>query len=119
MEFQITSEAKKYEQVGEVGFLRFIGSIDQKSMSSIETSMGEFYTKDVKYYIFDFSETHNINSTGIGVLINISSHISMVRGAVCLINADKFKNLIETIGLSERLPIVDGETAAVEYLKNV
>ncbi|WP_372368392.1 STAS domain-containing protein [Candidatus Uabimicrobium sp. HlEnr_7] len=117
MEFQITSELKNYDTIGDVAILSFIGSVDQKSMQIIEASISECYTKNIKFYIFDFGQTLNINSTGIGVLINITSQISMASGCACLINADKFKNLIETIGLSDRLPIVGNEEKAIEYIK--
>ncbi len=91
------------------------GAIDQKSVPVLEhTIKEEIYRPSICYMVIDFSETKSINSTGLGLLINIIHQIDLAGGKICLINvAERFKVLFSAIGLDIRMPTYSNKEEAI------
>ncbi len=113
MELTIHSETHHRPGVGDIVALKPCGPIDQKSVQSLEATVLDFYRKGICRLILDLSETKYLNSTGLGLLINIAHRVNVVGGGVRLINvAEKFKVLFDMLGLESCLPIIGNyETA--------
>lgn len=113
MEFSISTEVKS-TGAGEVGLLYIKGALDQKSLEVFEEKVQELYQKDVYRLILDLSGATAINSTGLGLIINMVHQAETASGGIRLMKvADKFKALFGMLGLDSRLPILDTEEEAI------
>ena len=114
MELNIKSEMYHCPDVGNIANLRLCGPIDQKSVQVFEANILELYRQGICRLILDLSETKYLNSTGLGLLINIAHKVNVVGGGIKLINvAEKFKVLFDMLGLETCLPILSSYEEAV------
>ena len=117
MELTIQSIIYQHAEVGDVVLLKPCGPIDQKSLQIFEAKVLGFYRDGICKIILDLSETKYLNSTGLGLLINIAQRVHVVEGGIRLINvANKFKVLFDLLGMGDRLKIFpDKEAALVDW----
>ena len=74
---------------------------------------------DAKGYIFDMTKLEYIDSTGLGILMNLAKH-SYVKGKkIAIIVIDKFlREIFEIAKFQLVFPIVDNEKRALEVIEN-
>ena len=120
MDFTVNTEVLEQSEFGRVAILEPCGAVDQKSVPLFEAVVKEeVYRQNICYVIIDLSKTKSINSTGLGLLINITHQIGVAGGGICLINvADRFKVLFNALGLESRLPIHNDRESALNSFKN-
>lgn len=112
--FTIKTEIWRKEDVGEIPILRVSGAIDQKNIPSLEKVVLSLYGKNQYRLIIDLKSVDSINSSGLGLLINLAHQAYEVGGGLRLIHVDdKFKMLFHLLGLGERLLILDDEKEAM------
>lgn len=76
------------------------------------------FGKGFKYVILDFSQTHYIDSTGIGVIVALHKQALANAGAVAFVNMDQnIKNLLKMTALDRVLNIFDTLEEAVRFLR--
>ena len=114
MELTIKSDTYHDASAGDIAILQLCGPIDQKSVQVFESTILELYRKGICKLILDLSETKYLNSTGLGLLINIAHKVNVVGGGIKLINvAEKFKVLFDMLGLDSCLPILTTQDDAI------
>ncbi|HON44525.1 MAG TPA: STAS domain-containing protein [Planctomycetota bacterium] len=120
MELTIQSIIYQHAEVGDVVLLKPCGPIDQKSLQIFEAKVLGFYRDGICKIILDLSETKYLNSTGLGLLINIAQRVHVVEGGIRLINvANKFKVLFDMLGLEVCLPIMENlDKALISFKQN-
>ena len=102
-------------EAGNIANLILEGVIDQKSVPIFESTILELYRKGISKLVLDFSKTMYLNSTGLGLLINIAHKVNLVGGGVRLINVpNKFRLLFDMLGLESCLPILTNYKEAIE-----
>jgi anti-sigma B factor antagonist len=117
MELVIRTETYHDPNIGEIATLKLHGPIDQKSVQVFESTILELYRKGICRLILDLSETKYLNSTGLGLLINIAHKVNVVGGGIRLVNvAEKFKVLFDMLGLESCLPILASHKEALHSL---
>ncbi|NUM36490.1 MAG: STAS domain-containing protein [Candidatus Brocadiae bacterium] len=115
MELTIHCENYQCPGTGEVVMLKPCGPIDQKSVQIFESKVLEYYRKGVCRLILDLCETKYLNSTGLGLLINIAHRVNVVGGGVRLVHvAEKFRVLFDMLGLESCLPIFSDVESALK-----
>ncbi len=106
MDFSVQSEHYQQLNVGHIAIIKISGPLNQKSVQILEAAVNENYQKGICRIILDMSDTRYVNSTGLGLFINIAHKAKLIGGGVRLINiAEKFKVLLDMIGLGGSLPI--------------
>jgi anti-anti-sigma factor len=114
MELNITSETYHDPTIGDLATLKLCGTIDQKSVQVFESTILELYRKGICRLILDLSDTKYLNSTGLGLLINIAHKVNVVGGGIRLVNvAEKFRVLFDMLGLESCLPILASHEEAI------
>ncbi len=115
MELTIHYENYQRQGIGEIVMLKPCGPIDQKSVQLFESKVLEYYRKGICRLILDLCETKYLNSTGLGLLINIAHRVNVVGGGVRLVNvAEKFRVLFDMLGLESCLPIFSDVESALK-----
>lgn len=114
MDFNITTEICKQPNVGDVAILNFIGPIDRNGLKVLEDVIQRLYKKNIYRLIFDLAQTTTINSSAIGLLINITHQVEVCGGGIRMIEvAERFKILFQLLGLESRLPILENRNEAL------
>lgn len=117
MELVIKTETYHDPNIGDIATLRLCGPIDQKSVQVFESTILDLYRKGICRLVLDLSETKYLNSTGLGLLINIAHKVNVVGGGIRLVNvAEKFKVLFDMLGLESCLPILASHQEALRSL---
>lgn len=115
MEFTIDTEYYDQDNVGEIALLQLCGPVDQKSVPIFEAEIHELFKKDICRFVLDLYNTKYLNSSGLGLLINIAHKVNVVGGGIRLVNvAEKFKVLFDMLGLDSSLPIFENRDAALK-----
>ncbi|BBM84024.1 STAS domain-containing protein [Candidatus Uabimicrobium amorphum] len=114
MEFTIDTEYYQQDGVGEIALLQLCGPIDQKSVPIFEAEIQELFKNDICRFVLDLSNTKYLNSSGLGLLINIAHKVNVVGGGIRLVNvAEKFRVLFDMLGLDSSLPIYENRDVAL------
>ncbi len=78
----------------------------------------EAFESGFKYLVLDFSNTHYLDSSGLGVVVAIHKQARLQGGAVVLIGLDSnIKNLFKFTALDRVLNISDTVESAIEFFK--
>ncbi|MFN6992368.1 MAG: STAS domain-containing protein [Fervidobacterium sp.] len=79
----------------------------------------EAFEKGIKKVILDFSSTHYIDSTGLGIIVALHRHALMNAGAIAIVNLDEnIKGLLKMTALDKILNLFDNEEAASNFLNS-
>merc|ERR1711976_34300 len=114
MEFTIDTEYFQQDGVGEIALLQLCGPIDQKSVPIFEAEIQELFKNDICRFVLDLSNPKYLNSSGLGLLINIAHKVNVVGGGIRLVNvAEKFRVLFDMLGLDSSLPIYENRDVAL------
>ena len=114
MEFSLTTELCEQSNGQQAAVIFFNGPIDRSGLLMLDNTVQDLYRQDIYFLIFDLANTTSINSSAIGLLINITQQVAMGNGAVRIIRvAEKFKILFELLGLESRLPIAENKEQAL------
>lgn len=116
MNFSVNKEVCEHAS-GQVAILQLCGNVDTQSVSTLEAIFDELYQAQIYRIVFDLSKTESINSSGLGLIINITHQLETVGGGIRMINvSDKHKVLFDLLGLQDRLVILaDKKEALASY----
>ena len=116
MEFSIEKEICQTPKFT-VAIFKLRGILDQSSLKLFEVTVHEAYHAKINRVIFNLAQLASINSSGIGLLINIAHQAQIGGGAICFIQVpQKFKLMFELLGLESRfLCYPDKESAITSW----
>ncbi len=116
----IESEIHDLPGVGKIIKLTPAGQIDPKNLPHLEKTVLDNYAHGMSRVILDLSNTKYLNSSGIGLLINLANRANVVGGGLRLINvAEKFRFLFDLLGLQTCLPILGTFEEAMKSFQEI
>lgn len=86
---------------------KFVGEFDKAGYTDVRDELNAAVKKfEGKSLVFDFTALKFINSEGIGYLMEVHAHLVKLDKQLVLVGAnDHVKDVFETIGISEIIPI--------------
>jgi anti-sigma B factor antagonist len=108
----------KVEELNEIVIIHFIGSIfDKSEATDLLTSIDDYLEKGTNKFIVNLSQIDYMNSSGLGILINILTKSRNKYGelVVCEI-PDKVVKLLVTSKLKNIFKITESQDLAIEKL---
>ncbi|MCZ6690053.1 MAG: STAS domain-containing protein [Planctomycetota bacterium] len=116
-ELKLTGRTVRASSSLEVLVEEITGAIDASTARSFETALKQVVDAGHKNVIFVFTNVSDINSTGMGALIQCADKIRAAGGEICLVGVSQnVLSLFEMLGILPILPVYPTEEQAIEYL---
>ena len=117
----VKSKPKKIDlQVEELstvdnGYLLLLkGDLDTTTVADFHKRMGEIIEKSPVRIIADFRELRYINSTGLGILLELSKKAQEQQSAILFCHVNRsIKEVMDLVGVTQFLDIYDTRDAAI------
>lgn len=102
--------------VDDVAILELKGEFDTFECSRFSEEIENLGSLGVHKVILNFRFLRFINSTALGAIVKAKRTVTSQGGEVVIAQPGKFvANVLDTLGLSEIIPIFDGEEAALDH----
>lgn len=89
-------------------------AINMESYASIEKEISRNLPKKNVYVIVDLSNTNNLYSSGLGLIIRVRKQVYELNGSLCLVNvSQKIRSVFEAVHLEKLFPLY---TTDVEFV---
>jgi len=116
-ELKLTGRTVRASSSLEVLVEEITGAIDASTARSFETALKQVVDAGHKNVVFVFTNVLDINSTGMGALIQCADRIRAAGGEICLVGVSQnVLSLFEMLGILPILPVYSTEEQAIEYL---
>ncbi|MCZ6601691.1 MAG: STAS domain-containing protein [Planctomycetota bacterium] len=116
-ELKLTGRTVRASSSLEVLVEDITGAIDASTARSFETALKQVVDAGHKNVVFVFTKVLDINSTGMGALIQCADRIRAAGGEICLVGVSQnVLSLFEMLGILPILPVYPTEEKAIEYL---
>ena len=105
-EFDLDIQVQAMPDLGEIVILSINGDLDRHNSEIMEFAVNNCYRQRQYHFVVDFTATRRINSTGLGLLINIMDRSRQYGGSIHLIHVPvKIKSLLNHLGVAEDMGI--------------
>jgi len=100
---------ERFQMIENYLMIRMPEEVDHHQAASLSKKADEYIMQGpVKHIVFDFEDTHFMDSSGVGVVVGRYKKVSCFGGKVFAINADKqIMRIIQLSGLKKVLNVIE------------
>lgn len=99
---------------GEITILRFLGELELSTCRDVDQRVREILAPRTPKVVLDLKETKYVDSSGLGVLVSLYSHVRRREGKLAIANPNRsVKRLFDLTNVQNFLPIYDSLDEAI------
>ena len=106
--FDLDIRVQELPDIGGIVIFCISGDLDRHNSEIVEIVVNKCYRQQQYHFIFDLAGTQRINSTGLGLLINIMHRTRQNDGSIHLVHVSvKINSLLNHLGVADEMGICD------------
>lgn len=102
---------------GDVTVFRLVGELELSSCREVDTELRTKLGEQPSKVVIDLKDTKYVDSSGLGILVSLYSHIRKKGGQMAMCNANRsVRRLFDLTNVQKFLPLYDSQDEAVASL---